>query len=541
MPRYNPSNKLFIEDKNNDYYVDKTQVIEILNHALESSDNKFCVSRPRRMGKSFLVNILTAYYSVGCDSREAFSDLKIAQTPDWDKYLNKFNVICIDLKIICNRVKKLNKDIAEDNAYENTNKPEIDLSEYLMESINKELIENYPDLGIELSDYVSDSILKIYKKTNKQFVIIIDEYDSVVRDEFDDDAISGYLNFLLDIFKNPMIDKAIAFGYLTGILPFPESLDFSGVNNLCSSTVIDGYPFKDFIGFTEDEVKELCVKHNKEFLLNDIKKWYDSNTVDNKKVYSPLSICRTLLNNKCGYYWSVQTSYKAIPRYIDINVKGIKESIEKLYTYQNVPIRVGIYNNRVDSFNNTNSILEYLIHAGYLTSFRNGHEYFCRIPNFEVRDEWSNAIEESKEFIPIKKHLDKSKELLERIIKKDAEFVVDYFRNHVEYERFNIPKSKYMFQDIVLYELIYSGIIYNITPEVTSEFEDIEFIYDESNNEYPTLLIELKFNESVEEAMKQIEEKWSSLIEKQEKGNILKVGINYESDKKEYTCIIEAN
>ena len=431
MVEYNPDNTLFIEDKNNDYYVDKTFVIEFFNHKIGSSDKKFCVTRPRRMGKSFLVNILTAYYSVGCDSREAFSDLKIAQTPNWDKYLNKFNVICIDLKDIVNDVIRDNKEIDEHNKYEEKKLRKIKVVKQLEENINSVLIESNPELGIQIGDKVKESILKIFKKTNQQFVVIIDEYDSIVRDEFDDETISNYLIFLRSIFKNTGIDKAIAFGYLTGILPIPAGLGFSDINNIRSSSMLEGSNMKDFIGFTEDEVKELCIKHNKEFLFNKLKKWYNGYFINNVALYNTNSVIEAFINNDCGYFWKKQTRFNAIPQHINMNVDGIQESIEDLYTEKNVPINFKKYSNRLNDLDSTNNILTYLIHAGYLTLIKIDNEYFCKIPNFEVRDEWTNAIEESKEFEPIKEHLDKSKELLESIINKESDKVVDYFQNQI--------------------------------------------------------------------------------------------------------------
>ena len=541
MVQYNPDNTLFIEDKNNDYYVDKTFVIEFFNHKIGSSDKKFCVTRPRRMGKSFLVNILTAYYSVGCDSREAFSDLKIAQTPDWDKYLNKFNVININLKMVCKDVLDINNDIESFNEYNCENKrPKIKFKNYLKESVNEELIKKYPDLGIEPDDFVRKSILKIYEKTNQQFVIIIDEYDSIVRDEFDDDAISGYLNFLIDIFKNPMIDKAIAFGYLTGILPIPAGLGFSDINNVRLSSMLNGYNMRDFIGFTEDEVKELCIKHNRKPLFNELKEWYNGYLIDNMPIYNTNSVIEALINNKCDNYWEKQTEFEAIPYYINMDINGMQESIEKLYYEEFIPVHKGAFNNRINGIKKSlDSTLVYLIHAGYLTLVKIDNTSYCKIPNSEVKDEWFLAVYNSVKFESVKEHIMKSKELLEKIRNKDAEYVVNYFQNQIDYKRINRPDSHRMFQNIVLYELISCKDFYNITPEAATGDGNIDLMYDNGKNGYPTLLIELKFNESVEKAMKQIEEKRYGLNHKQEKGNILKIGMNYDSNKKEYTCIIE--
>lgn len=68
----NPGNKGFQESLNSEIYVDKTGLIENVNAVLNTRQKFICVSRPRRFGKSMAANMLTAYYSRGCDSRNCF-------------------------------------------------------------------------------------------------------------------------------------------------------------------------------------------------------------------------------------------------------------------------------------------------------------------------------------------------------------------------------------------------------------------------------------------------------------------------------------
>lgn len=93
----NPSNILLKKDRNNPIYVDKSLLIAELNDLIGTSSNFLCLSRPRRFGKSMAGNMIAAYYSKGCDSRALFSDLKIAQHPSFQQYLNKINVIKFDI------------------------------------------------------------------------------------------------------------------------------------------------------------------------------------------------------------------------------------------------------------------------------------------------------------------------------------------------------------------------------------------------------------------------------------------------------------
>lgn len=84
----NPDNSAFQTALNAGIYVDKTGLINYTNSVLESTDALICNSRPRRFGKSVTADMLTAYYSRGCDSQKMFSELEIAQSKNFKKYLN---------------------------------------------------------------------------------------------------------------------------------------------------------------------------------------------------------------------------------------------------------------------------------------------------------------------------------------------------------------------------------------------------------------------------------------------------------------------
>ena len=105
----NPGNELFREAVNSEIYLDKTMLIDFTNHVLETTQEEICVSRPRRFGKSIAENMLVAYYSKGCDSKELFSKLKISKVPDFEKHLNKYNVIYIDIQKFLSRKKDIHE------------------------------------------------------------------------------------------------------------------------------------------------------------------------------------------------------------------------------------------------------------------------------------------------------------------------------------------------------------------------------------------------------------------------------------------------
>ena len=81
----------------NGEYVDKSGLIAIINSTFFTERGCSCVSRCRRSGKSIAAKMLCAYYDHSCDSRALFADLAIASDPSFEKHLNKYPVIFLDL------------------------------------------------------------------------------------------------------------------------------------------------------------------------------------------------------------------------------------------------------------------------------------------------------------------------------------------------------------------------------------------------------------------------------------------------------------
>ena len=94
----NSGGPLFSEARNSEIYVDKSELIKYTNKVLHTSQKCICVSRPRRFGKSMAANMLAAYYSRGCDSEALFDGLKIENSPDFHDYLNRYDVIALNMQ-----------------------------------------------------------------------------------------------------------------------------------------------------------------------------------------------------------------------------------------------------------------------------------------------------------------------------------------------------------------------------------------------------------------------------------------------------------
>ena len=172
----NPGNENFRESAGSKIYVDKTMMIKQLNEFMDYGNKYVCISRPRRFGKTIAGNMLAAYYSKGCDSADLFAPYKISADPGFSEKLNKYNVIQIDMN----------------SEYQNAKDKNLLISR-LQEKIIKELHKAFPDAGITDSDSLGESLLNVYGTTGQTFIIIIDEYDVLVREQVNDKLFDEFL------------------------------------------------------------------------------------------------------------------------------------------------------------------------------------------------------------------------------------------------------------------------------------------------------------------------------------------------------------
>lgn len=160
---------LFQKDVRSEIYVDKTMMLAQLNKIIDTNENYVCVSRPRRFGKTIAASMIAAYYSKGCDSRELFSPLKIAQDESFEANLNKFNVIQVDINAFYTNLKASEKE---------------SLFAKITVEVNKELAETFSGAKISVEgDSLGESILKAWATTGESFILLFDEYDVLVPEQ----------------------------------------------------------------------------------------------------------------------------------------------------------------------------------------------------------------------------------------------------------------------------------------------------------------------------------------------------------------------
>ncbi|MCD7840202.1 MAG: ATP-binding protein [Erysipelotrichaceae bacterium] len=513
----NPDNMDFQELRNSKICVDKSMLIEYTNSIIRTKDKFVCVSRPRRFGKSTDANMLVAYYSKEFPSNNLFDDLKISKVDSYQKHLNQYNVISLDMLDFYSE-------------YQNAK----EMKAYITKILMFEIKQAFPDVFFYDDSNLSMSLQNVYNQTGEQFIYIIDEWDCILRDtNASDENKKDFLEFLRTLFKTK---SYIALVYMTGILPIKKYGDESALNMFKEITMVNAVPLEKFMGFTEDEVKCLCEENNMNF--NEMKSWYDGYHIGNYSIYSPRSIVSAINDQQYENYWTETGTFESLKDYICMNFDGLKETIVSLLAGNEIEINASKFKNDVTTFKSKDDVLTLLVHLGYLSYNKSTKTVY--IPNKEVTDSFINAIEDS-DWDETIKAIKNSKQLLENTwdmneekVAKGLEEVHDSFIN--SNLKYNDENSLYT---TIMMAFFTARNYYMPFRELPSGkgFCDITFIPYKPN--YPAMIVELKYDKDVETAIDQIKERKYTQNLEHYHGNLLLLGISYNKGEKKHIAKIE--
>ena len=517
----NPDNRVLLADMRQDIYIDKSMIIPELNKVFGTSTmSRVCVSRPRRFGKTMVGNLISAYYTRGADSHEVFDNLKLAQQPNWDERLNKCNVVKIDLGEFYSRycgegqiIKSMTSDVV------------------------REMIKEFHDLNIEPDWQLSKAIVHIYGETGIPFVLIIDEYDVMVREQVSQTEFSNYLALLNDLFKGAGSVNAIGLAYITGIMPIVRDRVQSKLNNFTEYTILDPLQFAPFIGFTLDEVKGLCERFDMDY--DECLRWYDGYRIaPDVSICNSNSVCRAIRTHKFANYWNRTGAYAVISDYIRMDFDGIKEDIATMIGGGSVPVKVTTFTNVLSDLGDKNKVFTYLIHLGYLVY--DSEKGTCKIPNGEIREEWESAIEDMKDLSKVVEMVRNSDELIEATISRNEAAVAKALdKAHKYVTSAKTYNNEGALQSAVGLAYFSATSRYDIHKELAAGdgFADIGFVPYVKG--MPGIIIELKMDKSPEAAMKQIKDRDYARVFKNYSGPVYLVAISYGKRTEKHKCLIE--
>ena len=464
--------------------------------------------------------MLAAYYSRGCESAELFRGLKIESDKSFLEHLNRYDVICLNMQQFLIRAR------------------DQEVTAYVERAVIEELREAYGDLFPERISILSEALERIYVRTQKEFIFLIDEWDCVMRERRESETLQKqYLDFLRDLLKD---QPYVALAYMTGILPVKKYGEHSALNMFREYSMTDQRALEEYTGFTEEEVRTLCEQYEMNFA--EMSSWYDGYRFKKfRHVYNPKSVVEAMICQDFSNYWTSTEVYDALKIYIDMDFDGLRTDVVQMLGGGHVRVNTHSFRNDMHTFETKDDVLTLLIHLGYLAYDAGKKE--ALIPNTEVMEEFENAMSVSG-WSRVMCVLKDSEKLLADTLCKDADSVADGLdRAHSQVASiltYNDENSLGCAIGLAYYSARKD---YQLIRELPAGkgYADIVFL-PLPHTDKPALVVELKYDKTADSALMQIRDRRYTQALEGYSGKILLVGINYDRDEKNkpHSCVIES-
>ena len=488
------------------FYVDKTAYLYKLVHI----SNYVFLSRPRRFGKSLLVSTLQSYFE---GRKELFKGLAIEQLErDWTEYpVLQFSLAS---------GKHMEKE---------------QLERYLLDILS----ENEERFGLESEKIdtnlrLKDLIRNVYAKTGKQVVVLIDEYDAPLLDVVHEDEQLPILRQVMRNFYSPLkdCDPYLRFVFLTGITKFSQLSIFSELNNLTNISMDTDYA--SICGITEEEmltqmsdyidVLSTRINLTREKTISKLRNRYDGYhfTWPSPDIFNPFSLLKAFNQKKIDSYWFASGT----PSYL----------IEMLRKFEVLPSDIQKMDAEACDFDapteGMQNIIPLLYQSGYITIKNYDQDfdnYILAIPNAEVRIGLLRALIPSYVQTTTLVVNNTARNMAKCIVKEDINGALGLLKKFL----LTVPYcdnafSEGHFQQVlfIIFSLLSN---YIVDVEVRTPTGRVDMVMRTDKALY---LFELKLNQSAEAAMNQIDLKDYPSRFAMCGLPIIKVGINFDSEKR---------
>ena len=503
----------------NSKFVDKSMLIAEVNSVMMTENRFLCVTRARRFGKSVAVKMLNAYYDQSCDSRKLFQGLAISKNKDFEKHLNHYPVLYLDMTDFVTK---------------------YDHDEHIVEHIKRDICEEllclYEGVTMKPNDDLMDLLVNIVAHTGEKFICLIDEWDALCR-EGHEKQMDEYVNLLRRLFKGSMSEYVFACAYMTGILPIKRYNTQSALNNFDEYTMLSPAQLASYFGFTEQEVEQLCADGGMD--AYEMKRWYDGYELGvEKAMYNPYAVMRALKRRSYESFWTSTNTFEGLKRYITMNFEGLKDDI--VLALNDIPVRVNAlrFSNDMHKVECKDDVLTLLCHLGYL-SYNNETKCAC-IPNHEVRQEFETAIADTS-WREVTNALQQSERLMDCLLNDEAEevanSVAEVHEQNTSILQYNDENSLACVLSLAFYT---ARNRYEMIRELPTGkgFADIVLL-PYRHVEAPAIVLELKWNQDADTAIRQIKRQGYTKALLHYVGDVLLVGINYDKRTKVHSCKIE--
>ena len=512
------------------YFVDKTMLIEELIPSIGREQRFLCITRPRRFGKTVMANMVASYFGKAIDSSFVFEHLAIAKSPVYEEYINKYDVIYIDFS-------RLPENCQTYEEYINRIKT----------GIKEDLLEEFSELELKEEMSLWDILAKIFQKTNRKFMFIMDEWDAVFHMPFiSQKERQEYLLFLKNLLKDQVY---VELAYMTGILPIAKYSAASELNMFVEYNMATRERFSSYFGFSEGEVDKLFQIYSETTIRpritrQDLKIWYDGYcTASGEQLYNPRSIICALSDNQLGSYWTGSGPYDEIFYYIKGNIDEVREDFILMISGEHIEAKVQEYAATAEELTTKNQIYSAMVIYGLLT-YEDGEVF---IPNRELMYKYNELLLTNESLGYVYRLAKESERMLKATLAGDTQTMAEI----LEYAH-NTESPILSYNNKIELSAIVNLVYLAARDKYRVEREDkagkgyVDFIFYPEKKNSSAIILELKVDASPEEAIQQIKDKQyilrfkGKLAEKAKyTGEILLVGINYNKETKMHSCKIE--
>ncbi|MFG6393041.1 MAG: ATP-binding protein [Lachnospiraceae bacterium] len=512
------------------YFVDKTLLIEELIPAIGRKNKYFCITRPRRFGKSVMANMVSAFFGKGTDGRGIFSNLLIGQNINCMKHLNSHNVVFIDFS-------RIPRDC---NSY-------MQYITRIQNGINSDLAEAYTELDINIKAAVWDNFLYIFQKTGHKFIFVIDEWDAVFHMFFiSPGQQKEYLLFLKNLLKDQVYTELV---YMTGVLPVAKYSSGSELNMFLEYDMAISERFAEYFGFLEYEVDALyeIYKNNTKdtrITRDELCIWYDGyHTAAGKSVYNPRSIVCALTDNQIRNYWTSSGPYDEIFYYIKNNIEAVRDDLVLMMAEEGIEAEIQNYTAASMKLDTKDEIYSAMVVYGLL-AYENGKVF---VPNREIMEQFRKLLMSKETLGYVYRLARESEKMLKATLSGDTQTMADIlkFAHDTESPIFAY-NSEIELSAVVNLVYLAARDRYHVEREGKAGEGYVDFIFYPECKGADAIILELKIDCTPEDAIKQIKNKNYALRFKGKlgenpkyTGKILAVGISYNRKTKKHLCKVE--
>ena len=493
--------------KGNYFYADKTALVYQLAHYAKFH----FLSRPRRFGKSLFVSTLQAYFE---GKKELFKGLAIEKLEqEWTQY----PVVHLDLSS--------GKYYSVENLHAILNA--ILLREEQKYGLKAEDSKAY---GTRLKNILTTAT----EQTGKQVVVLIDEYDAPMHDSMGKDNLQDEIRNIMRDFFSPLKQQEgnLRFVFITGISKFSQLSIFSELNNLKIISMKDEYC--SICGITKDELTqyfrkgiEEMAEHNGlsyEDTVEELKKHYDGYhfSANSEDIFNPYSIINALDDKDFNSYWFSSGT----PTFL---IELLQKDGLDMLRLNNLWIKDSRFDAPTEKITDP---IPVLYQSGYLTIKeydKRRRLYRLSFPNEEVRQGFSESL--------VKYYTAHNLSDFDNIVLAYADHIlvdedIKAFLPHLKvfYDKFPytiINNNERHYQAVMF--TIFTMLGANIQVEYPTTDGRIDLLLKTDKNIY---IFELKYNQSADAAISQIEEKDYAKAFANDTRKVIKVGINFSEDQR---------